>query len=60
MTRIKKQRTANSTYPKVAVKWLNQALCFYSSAVQVDPEVSGCSETRHCGKRQSDTWFCNY
>jgi hypothetical protein len=26
----------NSTYPKVAVQWLNQALCFYSSSVQVD------------------------
>ncbi len=23
------QRTANSSYPKVAVQWLNQALCFY-------------------------------
>ncbi len=23
----KKARTANSTYPKVAVQWLNQALC---------------------------------
>ncbi len=23
----------NSTYPKVAVQWLNQALCFVSSSV---------------------------
>ena len=35
----KKQRTANSTYPKVAVQWLNQALCFYQSLCLVDSEV---------------------
>lgn len=23
--------TANSTYPKLAVQWLNQSLCFYQS-----------------------------
>ena len=26
-TEDKEQRTANSTYPKVAVQWLNGALC---------------------------------
>jgi hypothetical protein len=26
----------NSTYKKLAVQWLNEALCFYSSAVLVD------------------------
>ncbi len=31
--------TANSTYPKVAVMWLNQALCFYQSLCLVDSEV---------------------
>ncbi|MFN3639709.1 MAG: hypothetical protein ACK4UK_02220 [Flavobacterium sp.] len=31
--------TANSTYPKVAVQWLNQALCFYQSLCLVDSEV---------------------
>ncbi len=48
----------NSTYPKVASKWLNQTLCFYSSLVQVDSFVlrnqserkaakpSGCEKTR--------------
>jgi hypothetical protein len=31
--------TANSTYPKVAVQWLNQALCFYQSLCLADSEV---------------------
>ncbi|MBK7525008.1 MAG: hypothetical protein IPI53_12920 [Saprospiraceae bacterium] len=30
---------ANSTYPKVAVQWLNQALCFYQSFCLVESEV---------------------
>jgi len=29
----------NSTYPKVAVQWLNQALCFYQSLCLIDSEV---------------------
>jgi len=29
----------NSTYPKVAVQWLNQALSFYQSFCLVDSEV---------------------
>jgi hypothetical protein len=29
----------NSTYPKVAIQWLNQALCFYQSLCLVDSEV---------------------
>jgi hypothetical protein len=31
--------TANSTYPKVAVQRLNQALCFYQSFCLADSEV---------------------
>jgi len=31
-----KQRTANSTYKKLAVQWLNEALCFVSSVVLAD------------------------
>ena len=31
-----KQRPANSTYPKVAVQWLYEALCFVSSLVLSD------------------------
>lgn len=34
-----KARTANSTYPKVAVQWLNQALYFYQRSCLVDSEV---------------------
>jgi hypothetical protein len=34
-----KKRTHNSNYPKVAVQWLNQALCFYQSLCLVDSEV---------------------
>ena len=35
-TTEKKQRTANSTYKKLAVQWLNEALCFVSSSVVAD------------------------
>jgi hypothetical protein len=31
-----KQRTANSTYKKLAVQWLNEDLCFVSSSVLAD------------------------
>jgi hypothetical protein len=33
-----KQRTANSTYKKLVVQWLNEALCFYQSLCLVDSE----------------------
>jgi hypothetical protein len=32
-------RTANSTYKKLAVQWLNEALCFVSSSVLADSLV---------------------
>ena len=32
-------RTANSTYKKLAVQWLNKALCFVSSSVLADSFV---------------------
>jgi hypothetical protein len=35
----KESRPHNSTYPKVAVQWLNQALCFYQSFCLVDSFV---------------------
>lgn len=28
----------SSTYPKVAIQWLNQAICFYHSSCLVDTE----------------------
>jgi hypothetical protein len=34
-----KTPAGNSTYPKVAVQWLNQALCIYQSLCFVDSEV---------------------
>jgi hypothetical protein len=34
-----KQRTANSTYKKLAVQWLNEVLCFVSSSVVADSLV---------------------
>ena len=30
---------ANSTYPQVAVQWLNQALCIYLNLLYIDSEV---------------------
>jgi len=35
----KEGRSANSTYKKLAVQWLNEALCFVSSFVVVDSSV---------------------
>jgi hypothetical protein len=34
-----KPHTANSTYKKLAVQWLNEALCFISSSVVADSFV---------------------
>jgi hypothetical protein len=34
-----KKRRPNSTYTKVAVQWLNQAVCNYESSCLVDNEV---------------------
>jgi len=31
--------SANSTYPKVAIQWLNQTFCFYQNFCLVDSEV---------------------
>jgi len=43
--------TANSTYPKVAVQWLNEALCFYQSLCWVDSEVIRNRHLRVAAKR---------
>jgi len=42
---------ANSTYPKVAVQWLNQALCMYQSLCLVDSEVLRNRHLRVAAKR---------
>lgn len=39
MTRKTRMPATNSTYPKVPVKWLNEALCFYQSLCLVDSAV---------------------
>jgi len=39
MDKLKISTTTNSTYPKVAVQWLNQALCFYQSLCLANSEV---------------------
>ena len=44
-------RPHNSTYPKVAVQWLNQALCFYQSLCLVDSEVLRNRHLRVAAKR---------
>ena len=36
---IKESRPHNSTYKKLAVQWLNEALCFVSSLVVADSLV---------------------
>ena len=41
----------NSTYPKVAVQWLNQALYFYPSFCLVDSEVLRNRHLRVAAKR---------
>ena len=44
--------TTNSTYPKVAVQWLNQALCFYQSLCLTESEVLRNRHLRVAAKRQ--------
>jgi hypothetical protein len=46
----------NSTYPKVAVQWLNQALCFYQSLCLVDSEVLRNRHLRVAAKRYSQLY----
>jgi hypothetical protein len=41
----------HSTYPKVAVQWLNQALCFYQSFCLVDSESLRNRHLRVAAKR---------
>jgi len=46
-----KNPAANSTYPKVAVQWINQALCFYQSVCLVESEVLRNHHLRVAAKR---------
>jgi hypothetical protein len=47
----KEKTTANSSYPKVAVQWFNQALCVYQSFCLVDSEVLRNRHLRVAAKR---------
>ncbi|MDX9704958.1 MAG: hypothetical protein RBT46_04530 [Weeksellaceae bacterium] len=49
--RNKRSTGTNSTYPKVAVQWLNQALCYYLSLCLVDSEVLRNRHLRVAAKR---------
>jgi hypothetical protein len=52
--RLKEEaRTANSTYPKVAVQWLHQVQCFYQSLCLNDSEVLRNRRLRQAAKRQT-------
>jgi len=51
MTEGEEERTPNSTYPKVAVQWLNQTLCFYQSLCLADSEVLRNRHLRVAAKR---------
>jgi hypothetical protein len=51
-TEVNERKTAyNSTYPKVAVQWLNQALYFYQSLCLVNSEVLRNRHLRVAAKR---------
>ncbi len=51
------QRTPNSTYPKVAVLWFNQALCFNQSSCLVDSESLRNRHLRVAAKRWEKSPF---
>jgi hypothetical protein len=48
---VNKKTRHNSTYPKVAVQWLNQALYFYQSFCLADSEVLRNRHLRVAAKR---------
>jgi len=50
---MKRKAAYNSTYPKVAVQWLNQALCFNQSFCLVDSEVLRNRHLRVAAKRST-------
>jgi hypothetical protein len=54
-----RKTTTNSTYPKVAVQWLNQALCIYQSLCLVDSEVLRNRHLRVAAKRYQQLYQDN-
>jgi len=51
--RTDRRASGNSTYPNVAVQWLNQALCFYQSFCLVDSFELRNRHLRVAAKRQA-------
>jgi len=51
-----KVRTPNSTYKKLAVRWLNEVLCFVSSSVVADSFVLRNRQLLIAAKRYNQ-WF---
>jgi hypothetical protein len=51
-----KQRTANSTYKKLVVQWLNEALFFVSSSVLADSLVLRNPLLRQAPKRYGQVY----
>jgi len=51
-----RKTAGNSTYPKVAVQWLNQALCFYESLCYADSEVLRNRHLRVAAKRYQQAY----
>jgi len=49
--------TANSTYKKLAVQWLNKALCFVSSFVVADSFVLRNRQLLVAAKRYLQAWL---
>ena len=47
----KEARTDNSTYKKLAVQWLNDAMCFVSSSVVADSFVLRSRQLLEAAKR---------
>jgi hypothetical protein len=50
--RHKRATSANSTYKKLAVQWLNEVLCFVSSSVLADSLVLRIRQLLVAAKRQ--------
>jgi len=53
MTERQESRPHNSTYPKVAVQWLNQALCLYQRFVHLMKFSAENPRLRKAAKRQA-------